>query len=70
VGALDDLVVARQRCSEGGTSSRLMVKHSSIPSIRLEAAEGYSRSSQSASFFNRACQLWHPARTADFTGFF
>ena len=34
------LVVAKQRCSEGGTSSRLMVKHSSSPSLRLAAAEG------------------------------
>src|SRR6516225_129601 len=64
------LVVARQRCSEGGTSSRLMVKHSSIPSIRLEAAEGYPRSSQSASFFKRAMPALasnrQAARMADF----
>ena len=39
------LVVARQRCSEGGRSSRLMVKHSSSPSSKLAAAEGYFSSS-------------------------
>src|ERR1019366_8697429 len=33
------LVVARQRCNEGGTPSRLMVKHSSSPSSRLVGAE-------------------------------
>src|SRR5438477_9271613 len=48
------LVVAKQRCSEAGTSSRLMVKHSSSPSIKLAAAEGYSRSNHSASFLSRA----------------
>ena len=34
------LVVARQRCNAGGMSSRLIVKHSSSPSIRLDAADG------------------------------
>ena len=34
------LVVTKQRCSEGGTSSRLMVKHSSNPSRKLAAAAG------------------------------
>jgi len=32
------LLVARQRCSERGTSKRLMVKHSSSPSSRDRAA--------------------------------
>ena len=44
------LVVARQRCSAGGMSSRLMVKHSSRPSSRLAAADGYFWSSHAASF--------------------
>src|ERR1017187_10721410 len=48
------LVVARQRCNLGGTPSRLMVKHSSSPSRRLAAAEGYSVSSHSASLRIRA----------------
>jgi len=65
------LVVARQRCRETGTSSRLMVQHSSNPSKRLAAAEGYSRSSHSASFFRRAtpplASNRHAARMADFT---
>jgi hypothetical protein len=43
------LVVARQRPSEGGTSRRLMVKHSSRPSTGLEAAERCFYSSQAAS---------------------
>ena len=34
------LVVAKQRCNEAGISSRLIVKHSSGPSIKLAAAEG------------------------------
>ena len=34
------LVVARQRCSEGGKPNRLIVKHSSSPSSRLAAACG------------------------------
>ena len=33
-------VLARQRCSEGGTSRRLRVKHSSSPSRKLAAAAG------------------------------
>src|SRR5215472_18690263 len=44
------LVEAKQRCSEGGTSRRLIVKHSSIPSRRLAAASGCSRSNHWASF--------------------
>jgi hypothetical protein len=44
------LVVARQRCRDVGTSSRLMVKHYSSPSSRLAAAAGHSRSSHSESF--------------------
>jgi hypothetical protein len=42
VWAFDDIVVARQRCCEGGTPNRLTVKRSSSPSSRLAAAEGYS----------------------------
>src|SRR6516165_7295580 len=61
------LVVARHRCSEGGTSSRLMVKHSSSPSSKLAAADGYSRSSHSASFLSRAmpplASIFHAARS-------
>ena len=48
------LVVARQRCNDGGSPSRLMVKHSSRPSRKLAAASGQSPSYHSASFFKRA----------------
>ena len=43
------LVVARQRSKEAGTPSRSKVKHSSNPSRKLAAAEGYGSSNQSAS---------------------
>jgi len=61
------LVVARQRCREGRMSSRLIVQHSSSPSSKLAAADGYSRSSHSASFLNRAipalASIFQAART-------
>src|SRR5262249_29839825 len=40
--------------SEGGTSSQLMVKHSSLPSRRLSAASACSRSSHCARFSSLA----------------
>ncbi len=55
------LVVARQRCREGGKTSRLMVKHSCRPSIRLAAAEGYCGSSHAASFLRRAKPSFGPS---------
>ena len=64
-------VVARQRCSEGGKPNRLMVKHSSNPSSRLAAADGYSRSSHSASLRMRAmpalASIFQAARIKLFT---
>lgn len=65
-------VLAMQRCSDSGKYRRLMVKHSSNRSVRPAAADGYSRSSHSASFFSRAMpplassrfQVWSQASCA------
>src|SRR5215472_12627631 len=63
-------VLARHRCSDGGTSNRLIVKHSSMPSRRLSAASGCSRSSHCASFSNFAipglASSFQAARINDF----
>ena len=64
------LVVARQRCNDGGMPKRLMVKHSSNPSRKLLAAAGDSCSSQSASLRNRAVPLFSPQFVAGAHGRF
>ena len=56
------LVVARQRCSEAGSPSRLMVKHSSRPSRKLAAAAGQSRSNHWANFSSLALPVFPTAR--------
>ena len=58
------LVVARQRCSEAGSPSRLMVKHSSRPSRKLAAAAGQSRSNHWANFSSLALPVFGSNRQA------